>query len=290
MERLPFYSSRVANAEYQTKEKTQIALRGRKTGQMSVIYQPSGRAREYADWACNLFRGCPHGCAYCFAPSVLRMKKYDFHKGAVPKKDILKRLDASASSQEESRLVHLCFTCDPYPRAIGSLSPDTHKITRTAIDMLKHYGHSVQILTKGGMESTADVIYLDERDEYAATLTLDNDEESRLWEPFAAFPGDRIEALNVATSFGVTTWASLEPVIFPEQSLMLLGRALEVGISKAKIGPLNYIGRLPKWLVASLPEHIDWSAFVAKAREMCRDYGAECILKNDLKVLIGEAQ
>lgn len=31
-----------------------------------VIYQPTGAAREYARWACNLYNGCPHGCSYCY--------------------------------------------------------------------------------------------------------------------------------------------------------------------------------------------------------------------------------
>ncbi len=259
---------------------------------MSVIYQPSGRAREYAEWACNLFRGCPHQCKYCFAPDVLRrtgITRYEFHKRAVPRKNILDQLRKCAASQPERRMVHLCFTCDPYPRATGSLSPETHHITRSAIYILKDNDHGVQILTKGGMASTADLHLLDEHDEYATTLTLDNEAESRLWEPFAALPSDRIDALNYATSTGVTTWASIEPVIFPSQSLHLLEAALMVGVSKVKIGPLNYKERLPKWLQASLPEHIDWRAFVASAREMCRGWGAECILKNDLKKLIGES-
>ena len=253
---------------------------------MTIIYQPSGRAREYADWAANLFRGCPHQCAYCFAPSMLRMQKYEFHKAAVPRKDIISRLRKSAGEQAEARQVHLCFTCDPYPTVFDYVANGQRAVIADAIAILKHAGHTVQILTKGGTESTQDFDLLDERDEYAATLTLDNNEESRLWEPHAALPGDRIEALDVAASYGITTWASLEPVIFPEQSLAMLEAALDVGISKAKIGPLNYKSRLPQWLSSQVPEDIDWSAFAAKAQEMCGDYGAECYLKNDMRALL----
>ena len=255
---------------------------------MTIIYQPSGRAAEYADWAANLFRGCPHGCAYCFAPSMLRMQKYEFHKVAIPRKDILARLRKSAESQAESRLVHLCFTCDPYPTIRSGPFPDQRYITRRAIATLKTHGHSVQILTKGGLRSIGDFDLLDEDDEYATTLTLFNDADSRLWEPHAALPIGRLDALVAAHSRGIPTWASLEPVIFPEQSLAMLERALEAGISKAKIGPLNYKGRLPKWLSSQVPDDIDWAAFVATAQEMCSDYGAECYLKNDMHALLGE--
>ena len=34
---------------------------------MNVIYEPKGRAREYSELACNLYRGCTHGCRYCYA-------------------------------------------------------------------------------------------------------------------------------------------------------------------------------------------------------------------------------
>jgi len=37
---------------------------------MSIIYEPRGKAREYSALAANLYKGCSHACAYCFAPSA----------------------------------------------------------------------------------------------------------------------------------------------------------------------------------------------------------------------------
>ena len=31
-----------------------------------IIYEPSGPAREYSSLACNIYKGCQHGCVYCF--------------------------------------------------------------------------------------------------------------------------------------------------------------------------------------------------------------------------------
>lgn len=38
---------------------------------MKPLYVPKGRAREYGDYAVNIYTGCPHRCYYCFAPNVL---------------------------------------------------------------------------------------------------------------------------------------------------------------------------------------------------------------------------
>lgn len=35
---------------------------------MNTIYVPKGKAREYGDYALNIYTGCPHRCYYCFAP------------------------------------------------------------------------------------------------------------------------------------------------------------------------------------------------------------------------------
>ena len=38
---------------------------------MSIIYEPSGMAKEYSPYACNLYIGCSHRCKYCYAPHTL---------------------------------------------------------------------------------------------------------------------------------------------------------------------------------------------------------------------------
>jgi DNA repair photolyase len=37
---------------------------------MKPLYVPKGKAKEYGDYAVNIYTGCPHRCYYCFAPNV----------------------------------------------------------------------------------------------------------------------------------------------------------------------------------------------------------------------------
>ena len=41
----------------------------------SYIYAPAGQAGEYAPLAANPYRGCGHGCAYCYVPQVLKIDR-----------------------------------------------------------------------------------------------------------------------------------------------------------------------------------------------------------------------
>jgi DNA repair photolyase len=38
---------------------------------MTIIYEPTGKAREYSPLAANLYSGCDHNCDFCFVPSIM---------------------------------------------------------------------------------------------------------------------------------------------------------------------------------------------------------------------------
>ena len=84
---------------------------------MKPLYVPRGRAKEYGDYAVNIYTGCPHRCYYCFAPQVLHREREAFHSRVEPRAWIVEALKKQIERESiTDKLVHLCFTCDPYPR------------------------------------------------------------------------------------------------------------------------------------------------------------------------------
>ena len=77
---------------------------------LSVIYQPTGAAREYADLALNIYRGCTHGCIYCYNNGRFG-EKGDFFKSAKPRQGIVKKVvEIAGFSKSNTEIIVLKFT------------------------------------------------------------------------------------------------------------------------------------------------------------------------------------
>ncbi len=233
---------------------------------MQTIYQPKGRAREYGELALNLYRGCSHRCTYCYAPQMLHMSREDF-SNPQPRPSIIEELKKSAPNYA-GREVFLCFTCDPYQDInLG------YRLTREAIIVLHRNNINVCLLAKAGYGSMGDFDLLHQGDKYGATLTFIDDSMSRKYEPYAAYPGVRMNALYFAHQKGINTWVSLEPVIDPKQSLELIRMTREC-VDEYKVGKWNYDERA---------KEIDWKDFTKKAVALLEKYGKRYYIKESLR-------
>ena len=215
-----------------------------------LIYQPAGRAREYAALACNVYRGCDHACSYCYAPDATFSQRADFVQ---PRRraNFLRDLAREASKhQSDGEQVLLSFTCDPY-QALDCSAQDT----RRAIEILKAQGYDVCILSKGGFRALRDLDMLGPRDGFAASMTLLSDEHSAKWEPGAALPAERMYALLAAHQAGIPTWVSLEPVLNPDSAIEIIRRCADF-VDGFKVGTLNH---------HPLAKKIDWADFARRA-------------------------
>lgn len=215
---------------------------------MKPIYEPKGAAKEYGDYAINIYTGCPHRCYYCFAPNVLRREREKFHGCVAPRENIVEEVRKQIEREGiTGKLIHLCFTCDPYPKGCDSTP------TREIIKILKETGNHVQILTKNGDDALRDFDLLDEHDWFGVTYAGYSgycsdpgyipDEE-----PGAGSPFGRIRALGLAHKIGIKTWVSAEPVLDAGDVLDFIECADYINLWK--IGKLNYH-----------PSDINWKEF-----------------------------
>jgi DNA repair photolyase len=240
-----------------------------------IIYAPRGQAGEYSPLAANPYRGCGHGCAYCYVPGVLRMTRAEFDAGAVPREGFLGNLKKDAAKYRAAGLagqVMLSFTTDPY-------HPGDTTLTRQVLETLIEYRLGFCTLTKGGTRALRDLdLFRIKRDAFASTLTSLDDRFSRKWERNAALPGDRIAALKAFHNAGIFTWVSLEPTLDVESSLAIV-RETHHFVDLFKVGRVNYL---------PMTKTTDWADYTARMIELLNRFGARHYIKKDLQPFLPE--
>jgi DNA repair photolyase len=138
---------------------------------MAIIYEPRGKAREYAPLAANLYRGCAPACAYCYAPKSTSTDRSVFSSPAYiqPRPGILAGLEVEARKLAgDPREILLSFTSDPYQPMEQSQG-----LTRRALEILMAHDLTVTILTKGGawgLLRDRDLLRLNPRNAWSVTL------------------------------------------------------------------------------------------------------------------------
>jgi DNA repair photolyase len=237
----------------------------------SVIYEPSGRAREYAGLACNVYAGCDHGCTYCYAPNAMHTSRPDFARSHV-RDGFIERLTHDAAALERggrTGQVLLSFATDPYQHLDVSQG-----MTRAAITILKAHWLNVCVLTKGGRRALRDLDLFTPSDAMAATMTFLDDVRSREWEPRAAPPMERMATLHAFHDAGIPTWVSLEPVLDPEAALAII-RETHAFVDMYKVGKLNY---------HPLAKSIGWAEFAIRVIWELEQHGYRRVLDPDLAI------
>jgi len=236
----------------------------------SYIYAPRGQAGEYAPLAANPYRGCGHGCAYCYVPRVTKQDRKEFDAGAVARGGYLDALRKDAVKYREAGIteqVMLSFTSDVY-------NPADMSLTRPSLELLIEHGLGICTLTKGGRRALADIdLFRPSRDAYAATLTSLDDRFSQKWERGAALPGDRIAALSSFHDRGIFTWVSLEPTIDVESSLAIVDATHEF-VDLYKVGRVNYL---------PITKTEDWESYTHRMIDKLQKLGKAHYIKKDLQ-------
>ncbi|HVB18612.1 MAG TPA: PA0069 family radical SAM protein [Stellaceae bacterium] len=212
------------------------------------------------DRSINPYRGCEHGCIYCYArPSHAYLglsPGLDFETRIFYKPQAAALLRAELSKKGYAcRPIALGSNTDPYQPAERRLG-----ITRAILDVLREFRHPVTIVTKGALiQRDIDILGDMARDRLAvvtvSVTTLDRD-LARHMEPRAATPERRLETIAALAAAGVPTGvlaAPMIPALNDSEMEEILARAYDAG---ARVAGYTLL-RLPLELKALFKEWLE---------------------------------
>lgn len=238
------------------------------------------------DRSINPYRGCEHGCTYCFArPSHAFLglsPGLDFESRLFVKPDAPGLLEKELASPDyEPKMIAIGTNTDPYQPIERE-----RKIMRGILEVLEKASHPVGIVTKSAMV-TRDIDILARMAKrnlvkVALSVTTLDPKLARSMEPRAATPSKRLEALRQLSDAGIPTTVMVAPVIpalNDSEIERILDAAAHAGVKEASYVllrlPLEVRDLFREWLIANFPDK--YRHVFALIREMRggRDYDAQ---------------
>lgn len=190
-----------------------------------IIYQPKGKAQEYAKYAANFYNGCSGRCTYCYNRTGITAKVLGGDKPTLKKSLQTATITLQIFSKElQGNLIQLQrhglffnFVSDPCLQ-------DTFWLNSMAIRECLAANVPVIVLTKQTWWATMDKIEYEFDIDKAKRLiafgfTLTGHDEL---EPGCATNEDRIRTMKALHRSGFKTWASIEPIIDFESSYRMM--------------------------------------------------------------------
>jgi DNA repair photolyase len=213
----------------------------------------------------NPYRGCEHGCIYCFA------RPSHSYLGLSPGLDFESRLFAKVNAADLLRRELAKPGYLPESIAIG-VNTDAYQpcerergITREILQVLGECNHPYGLITKSALiERDIDLIApMAEKGLAAAAITLTtlDGEIARTLEPRAAAPARRLRAIRTLTEAGIPVSVSVAPII-PFITEPEIERILEAAKDAGAVGAHYTVLRMPwevnplfhQWLYAHFPD------------------------------------
>jgi DNA repair photolyase len=229
------------------------------------------------DLSINPYRGCEHGCIYCYARpthSYLNLSPgLDFETRIVAKVNAAERLrEALGARGYVPMQLNIGSVTDAYQPAERRL-----RITRSVIEVLAEARHAFSIITKSSLvERDLDLIAPMAADRLAAvyvSITTLDPALARTMEPRAAAPHRRLRTIEALARAGVPVGVSVSPLI-PFLNEPELERILQAARDAGASSAFSIVLRLPwevnplfqQWLAQHVPERAE--RIMARVREM----------------------
>jgi len=229
------------------------------------------------DLSINPYRGCEHGCIYCYARpthSYLDLSPgIDFETRIVAKVNAAERLrEAFAHKNYRPKMLNLGSITDAYQPVERRL-----RITRAVVEVLAEHRHAFSVITKSALvERDLDLIAPMAGERLAAvyvSITTLEPALARVMEPRAASPQRRLRCIETLARAGVPVGVSVSPVI-PFLNEPEIERVLDAAATAGASRAFSVVLRLPwevnplfqQWLQQHFPERA--ARIMARVREM----------------------
>ncbi len=230
----------------------------------------------YFDLSVNPYRGCEHGCIYCYARpthSYLNLSPgLDFETKIIAKRNIATALRSELGKRSyRPKLLNIGSATDCYQPVEREL-----RLTRAVIELMRDTHHAFSLVTKSsGVERDVDLIASMAEKNLAAvyiTITTLRPDVARILEPRAAAPHRRLRTIRTLASAGIPVGVSLAPHIpfITEDMEGVLDAAWDAGARSA----FYHVLRLPwevsplfrQWLQVHFPDRA--ARVMARVHEM----------------------
>ena len=263
---------------------------------MKILSKPKGNAEEYGRWSVNPYKGCPHGCQYCY------LKKGAWKKGLGGSMPTLK--DGIVNEDHAFHLawceiienreqiikdggLFMSFITDPLCEgywvsgrdcgegmvrtmflalAKGSIATGIPVIILTKAVGFRNHFHYKDIAGKSTYYEISPELH-NRQSMIAFGWTLTGHDEL---EPNAPSNEKRLQEMEAVKNDGLKVWASIEPVIDFDSSFAMIQQALDAGCRHFKIGLLTNNTKV----VRSKYDMVKCCQFVGYVMELTERYGA----------------
>lgn len=216
------------------------------------------------DRSINPYRGCEHGCVYCFARPTHAFMGYspglDFETEIFVKDGAAQLLERELSARGYTpKTIAIGSNTDPYQPA-----EKRHRAMRGILEVLARARHPVAIVTKSALV-TRDLDLLapmakEGLVKVALSITTLDPHLARVMEPRAAAPARRLETIEALAAAGVPTavmTAPIVPAVNDDEIETILTRAHAAGAREAGYIllrlPLELRDLFSEWLVTHFP-------------------------------------
>jgi DNA repair photolyase len=238
------------------------------------------------DRSINPYRGCEHGCIYCFARpthAYLGMSPgADFESKLFVKPNAAELLAKELSAPGYTpKTIAIGTNTDPYQPIERQL-----KIMRSILEVLREFRHPVGIVTKSALV-LRDIDILAPMAEMglarvALSVTTLDRRLARAMEPRAATPGKRLEAVRILAEAGIPTsvmFAPIIPALNDGEMESVLAAAKEAGARSAGYVllrlPLEIKDLFREWLEANHPDAAKHVMSLIRQMRNGKDYDSQ---------------